>query len=361
MSISRCGALAVVVVIATSGCTVLFDPDRLDYADDAGSQEDAGETSDAGGPPEGGPDAGPSDGGTDGGPPPCGQGGEACCAPPSPACAAGANCTVDGCQPCGGPGEACCDDGPACDVLSCVAASDRCPSVTSLVQVPVPAGGTYGIDAYEVSRTQYDEWLATSPTPAGALIGPGCAWNTDLAPNAGCIAAGFDCTGAGCAQRPQTCVDWCDAYAYCAAVGKRLCGRYSGDTALPSSTFADASASPWYNACSSGGMFVFPTGDAFGTVDDDCNFTDRGATVDVATLTACQSSVPGYEGVLALTGNVREWINSCSSNTDMNATCFAVGGAYLDNDSFEGQCNYPNALPRTSTNASTGFRCCEVR
>lgn len=354
---------ALFAALAVSGCTALFDPDRLSYVDDAGPA-DAGSPVDAGADVDAGRDAAVDaavDAGRDAGPGACGQIGEACCDAPRPACVSGANCTLEGCQPCGAPGQACCDDGAACQVTSCVPGRDVCPPVTELVQVPVPSGGTYGIDAFEVSRTQYETWLETSPTPAGALIGPGCAWNTDLRPDAACVAAGFDCTGAGCAQRPQTCVDWCDAYAYCAAVGKRLCGRYAGDSALPMGSFSDASVSPWYNACSSGGMFLYPTGDSSRTADAECNFTDRGASADVESLTGCQSSVPGYEGVLALTGNVREWLNGCTSNTAMDARCLAVGGAYLDNDAFEGQCNYPNDLPRTFANASTGFRCCEVR
>ena len=360
MRASRAWPLVVALVVGASGCTALFDPDRLSYVDDAGATPDAGPR-DAAPPVDARADAGPGDAGVDAGPTPCGQIGEACCEAPRPACVGGANCTLEGCQPCGAPGRACCDDGAACAITSCVTARDICPPVTELVQVAVPAGGTYGVDAFEVSRVQYESWLETSPAPAGALIGPGCAWNTDFTPDAGCVAAGFDCTGAGCAERPQTCVDWCDAYAYCAAVGKRLCGRYSGDTGLPSSLFADAAASPWYNACSSGGTYLFPPGDSGPVADDACNFTDRGASVDVGSLTECQSPEAGYEGVLAMTGNIREWIHSCSSSTAMTADCLAVGGAYLDNDWFEGQCNYPNTLPRTSTNASTGFRCCEVR
>src|SRR5690606_34323252 len=108
-----------------------------------------------------------------------------------------------------------------------------------------------------------EEWLATSPTPSGALVGEGCGGNTDLAPSASCLAAGFDCTGASCGGRPQTCVDWCDAFAYCAAIGKQLCGRY-GPGEISISSFTDASLSPWYNACSSGGMYLFPTGDSGG-------------------------------------------------------------------------------------------------
>lgn len=378
---SRVSLLALVALlgVAAGGCTLLFDPDRVAYVGDAGDRLDSGQgdagqgdagQSDAGqgdsgqgdaGPRDAGPDSGPDAEIVDSGPPACGQLGEACCAAPSPACTTGANCTLEGCQPCGGPGEACCDDGAACRTLTCLTALDRCPAITPLVQVAVPAGGTYGIDAHEVTREQYEGWLATSPVAAGALIGPGCAWNTTFTPNATCVAAGFDCSGAACAGRPQTCVDWCDAYAYCAAVGKQLCGRYGGDSGLPTSSFSDANASPWYNACSSGGMFQFPTGDSGADADDHCNFTDMGASVDADSLTDCQSSVPGYEGVLALTGNVREWLNGCSHPTDMTASCLAVGGAYLDNDWYEGQCNYPNTHARNNANASTGLRCCEIR
>jgi hypothetical protein len=36
--------------------------------------------------------------------------------------------------------------------------------------------------------------------------------------------------GAGSGNFPITNVDWCDAYAYCAGIGKRLCGKIGGGT-----------------------------------------------------------------------------------------------------------------------------------
>jgi sulfatase modifying factor 1 len=349
--------IAFVSLVLVSGCTILFDPDRVTYVGDAGPR-DAGARTDAGDRDGGGMiDTGP---GFDAGMAACGQIGEACCSAPSPACVPGANCTFDGCQPCGQPGQECCDDNPECAVLSCVDATGRCPVVTALVQVTVPAGGTYGIDAHEVTRQQYEDWLATSPVATGFLVGPGCGGNTTFTPDATCLAAGFDCTGVGCGLRPQTCIDWCDAFAYCAAVGKQLCGGYTDGSELSMSSFADATRSAWYNACSSGGMFTYATGDDGGFASDNCQWLDLGGSADAPSLTNCQSPAAGYMGVLAMTGNVREWVNSCDGLDDPTSNCIAVGGAFADNDFFEGQCNFPNTHVRTSFNAGTGFRCCEV-
>lgn len=354
-------AAAFAVSLLATGCNELIAIDRFMVRDAGGAHPDGGGMDGGGNILEdaGWWDAGSDDAGAntrDAGESGCGQLGQPCCALPSPACVEGANCTLEGCSPCGRPGEACCDNGVACQRLSCLE-TGQCPHVSRLVQIPKPSGDAYGIDAHEVTRKQYSEWIQTNPVATGLLVGRGCADNTSFLPDVDCLASGYGCSGAGCSERPQICIDWCDAYAYCVAVGKQLCGGYGGEP-LSVGSFFEPSLSPWYNACSSGGMFRFGTGD---TVDSAvCHFTDRGQAADAASLVDCQSPLEEYRGVLALTGNVREWINSCDPVNDPSASCLAMGGAYLDNDHYEGQCDISFTVPRDGANASTGFRCCEL-
>jgi Sulfatase-modifying factor enzyme 1 len=117
----------------------------------------------------------------------------------------------------------------------------------------VPIAGGYSIDSTEVTRSQYEAWLGTNPSTIGQVSA--CSWNTAFTPDANCM--GGACQGAECVTHPQVCADWCDAYAYCKGVGKRLCGRIGGG---PNSwdDYADASTSQWYSACTSGGQNAFP-------------------------------------------------------------------------------------------------------
>jgi hypothetical protein len=88
----------------------------------------------------------------------------------------------------------------------------------------VPAGAfalpTMCIDATEVTNAHYAAFLASSPAPGS---GPGaCTWNVRYEPlfhwPPPPERAAF----------PVVDVDWCDAFAYCAWAGKRLCGDPGG-------------------------------------------------------------------------------------------------------------------------------------
>ena len=61
--------------------------------------------------------------------------------------------------------------------------------------------------------------VATGPSTAGQPSF--CAWNTDFTPSAAWPPAPTQ------ANHPVVWVDWCDAFAYCAGAGKRLCGPLS--------------------------------------------------------------------------------------------------------------------------------------
>jgi formylglycine-generating enzyme len=155
-----------------------------------------------------------------------------------------------------------------------------------------------------------------------------------------------------CDNHPQVCVDWCDAYAYCTAVGKKLCD--SLEDGLPS-TDLDPLTDAWANACTAGGANDYTAGAS----DGDCNTSSGGGTSEVGSIAACQSTVAGYTGVYDLTGNVQEWIDGCDGNMQPTDHCIAAGGSF-DDDSPYTMCIYPQAWVRLDHRYVVGIRCCEL-
>jgi sulfatase modifying factor 1 len=146
-------------------------------------------------------------------------------------------------------------------------------------------------------------------------------------------------------------VDWCDARAYCAGVGKRLCGKIGGGSNATADN-ANAAKSQWYNACSSGGVNAYPYGN---TRDGSaCNAYDHGTgELPVGSLSTCQSSIMGYEGVFDMSGNVYEWEDSCD-NTLESGDCLLGGGSIVGMTN----CDYKIGSPPATTFDDNGIRCC---
>jgi formylglycine-generating enzyme len=224
----------------------------------------------------------------------------------------------------------------------------ECPGTAGPAMVRLPEG--YCIDSTEVTRAQYRVWLDTNPSTAGQLSV--CATNTTFTPESNCMVRACQ---TGCGDHPQVCVDWCDAVAYCKAVGKRLCGKIGGGTlAGYGNEFADVSLSQWFNACTSHVPRSFTYGNTY--VVGTCNDYEFGAnaTIPVANLAACQSPEPRYSGVYDLTGNVQEWEDACSDAS----YCRIRGGDYGTLGDTGTVCNADTRTARTSASQFTGFRCC---
>lgn len=216
--------------------------------------------------------------------------------------------------------------------------------------IRLPEG--FCIDKTEVTRGQYEAWLSTNPASSGQSSScagndsytPSCAWDP-----------GSD------QEMPVVCVDWCDAQAFCAAAGKRLCGAVGTGAAYELASYDDPAVSEWHAACTSGGKFGYSYGDDFNT--DTCRDADADdyttwGIVEVGSQPDCHSPDAAYSKTFDLSGNVAEWDNSCESD-DATAGCRIRGGSY-QHHAHGTRCDMGRGLkwPRGRAVDAVGFRCC---
>jgi formylglycine-generating enzyme len=226
-----------------------------------------------------------------------------------------------------------------------------CVAKTVAISGPVANSG-YDIDVTEVTKGQYDAWLATNPALPPSTD-TNCGYVTSYAEQGTeGVYAGPDAD-----HHPVVFVDWCDANAYCAAAGKRLCGAIGGGP-NDYASHEDASKSQWYRACSSGGMYTYPYGNAYQGMS--CNGydywnDDNRHTLAVGSLASCVTTA-GYAGVHDLSGNVFEWEDSCVGR-NQSAYCHIRGGAF-GYDSSNLTCAVGGNYVRMVAGYGIGFRCC---
>lgn len=222
--------------------------------------------------------------------------------------------------------------------------------------------GSFCIDRTEVTQSKYAEFLDTvNVAAASAALPPRCGWNTTFAPGLTGDAGGSENSRASNCESgdyytplatpnfPVECVDWCDAYAYCAFRGKRLCGAIGGKMGAIGSA-NDSTKSQWYRACAGEGSQLYPYGSSFSSAS--CPNDNQ---VDVGSRSGCVGSVAG---LFDLSGNVSEWTDECSG-TEASSSCGRRGGAYSDND-VDVACNSNAGGDNDITHMSRrlGFRCC---
>jgi formylglycine-generating enzyme required for sulfatase activity len=253
---------------------------------------------------------------------------------------------------------------------------NACPkSGGSMVEVPAPPGGApFCLDATEVTNAAYATWLATGPGPE--LLPPECAAGPWLY---GLTMGDYRPQEQGRADNPQVLhwpvspdlddapvvwVYWCDAAAFCAGNGKRLCGRIGGGNialagnSSPAETpdLGDPSISEFVYAATRGGTRTFVYGDQH---EPGACWPENGgsASSGVVTLHSVHSKPGcegGYAGLFDLEGNAAELLDACNltaGDGDFGGpTCAAAAGRWTVDGDVGVLFTYPTA--------SVGFRCC---
>jgi formylglycine-generating enzyme required for sulfatase activity len=216
----------------------------------------------------------------------------------------------------------------------------ECAGVHGPAQVFVAAVGAC-VDSTEVTYAHYAEFLATQPDADG--LPRECAWKTTFAP-----------TNDGPANKPVAEVDWCDAYAFCAWAGKRLCARIGGGS-LTLAEAKDPGVGEWMTACTAAGTTLYPYGNVYDPLA--CNGEGLAASAaDVATFPDC---IGGYAGIFDMSGNIGEWENACDTTApDPQAhLCGARGGDFGESPG-NLACQFAELQGRAQRLPWIGFRCC---
>jgi len=138
---------------------------------------------------------------------------------------------------------------------------------------------SFCIDATEVIERDYGAFLTAKKGDTSGQH-PACAANTSFQPEPTL----FPKVPTG----PVRGVDWCDAHAYCAWAGKRLCGKIGGGT-VPKLALDDPEVSQWYRACSKAGTRAFPYGN---TYDPMACRTNQSGSVVAGSLAKCEGATP---------------------------------------------------------------------
>ncbi len=232
-----------------------------------------------------------------------------------------------------------------------------CPSTHGPTMVRVGTeSNNFCIDSTEVTVGQYRDFTVAKGNDATGQP-PECAWNSTYAAGSG-----------GTDEIPIAGVDWCDAHAFCAWSGKRLCGkRVNGKFvgAVGVDDLGDFNAHEWLLACSDLGQLRYPYGGIQQATACNTGENDAGRTLAVRTKTACQG---GFPGIYDMVGNVWEWFDGPCPPPDAGADagdagpakaeCFVKGGGF-PNAGMNLDCRVDGRGASRDTRAQEiGFRCC---
>ena len=238
------------------------------------------------------------------------------------------------------------------------AAALPCPSPHGPTMVRVgTASNNFCIDSSEVTVSQYAEFTAAKAGDAGGQP-PECAWNASYVAALG-----------GGDNIPIAGIDWCDARAYCAWAGKRLCGKHANGAFVGKvgiNDLGDFKTNEWLLACSNLGQLRYPYGGIQNATACNTAENDAGRTVDVKSKTECNG---GFPGVFDMVGNLWEWFDGPCLSPDAGTgdagdagpakeECIVKGGAFL-NAGIALDCRVDGrGATRDRRGVETGVRCC---
>ncbi len=235
-----------------------------------------------------------------------------------------------------------------------------CPSGRGPAMVQVMG---FCIDSTEVTVAHYKAFLADLSNLPDRGLGSQpaeCKWNTSFQPPYWYPA--FDQEKADNVKpevidtMPIAVVNWCDARAFCAWSGKRLCGKVGGGPVIPAE--AATTKSEWFVACSHNGLNPFPYGQSY--VAATCNEDHEGVLAGRKPVKSFPKCEGGYAGLFDMSGNITEWTNSCDApgTEDAGTTkCQTAGGPWsFPKSAVDCGSTYP--IDRAGTNPQNGIRCC---
>lgn len=232
-----------------------------------------------------------------------------------------------------GLGEGDCAD--VCGTASC----GTCPTASM-----VDAGG-FQIDAAEVDNGQYALLLEVE-FDVGVLPA-GCEWKSGFEPDE--WSADLD------PSLPVVGVDWCDAAVFCAWAGKALCGAVGGGPANWDK--GDDPENAWFQACSNGGVNVYPYGTEYDPQMCNGDESEIGMLTPTGSLASCEG---GIAGLFDMSGNAWEWTNACEvASGDANTECRRRGGS-RHSDPSSLRCAVNSGRARGDRDNGNGFRCCSL-
>ena len=245
-----------------------------------------------------------------------------------------------------------------------------CPQGVSgakMILIPWPDGSAYCIDEREAVYAEYKQFLDAKGEDFSGQP-PECAWNDSFVP-------GWDDPAHEIPQcsvwlidtepdRAANCLDFCDAWAFCAWTGKRLCsvrGADPGKVTMVGVTEIEQAAptlkSEWFNVCTQGGATKYPYADAYepGRCIDqakiDVEGEDNALAVRGAASNTCHGTDAPYDGVYNMSGSVMQWLNICYPGK-----CVIQGGRW-HMEALSCDSNYGLASIN-SISTVAGVRCC---